>query len=308
MSTHQEDVRHESITDPSTLPSGAVVVGIDTAAPSAALDWAIDHAVAERRPLVLAHAAGPTWGGRTVLDPGQERDDLLRASEATLGPAARRARHRAGNNLRLETFVGISEPEDLLVGLSARASLVVLGSHGRGPIGSLLLGSVGVAVADRAACPVVVHRPTSPGVVRQGVLVGIDATEHSRATLEMAFRMASAHRLPLTVVHTHFDAEASITPPHVVTGEALAELDDSQVRVAEAIAGLREDHPDVHTTIHIARGRPVEAVLHLARRMNLVVVGRHHGQRRHVLAGTATSILEHATCAVVVVPDTGPPR
>lgn len=294
---------HDVIANFSALPAGAIVVAVDASVPDVVLDWATDHATAEGRPLVLAHAAGPIWAERTVIDPHRMRAELMQSGEDALDHALTRARHRAGEPLQLATFVCIADPVDLLVTLSSRASLLVLGSHGRGPVGRLLLGSVGVPVAQRAACPVVVHRPTRPGLARHGVLVGIDATDHSRSTLEVAFRIASTHRLPLTVMHTRYDAEATVTAPHIVTGGALDLLEEERLEVAETIAGLREDHPDVHTTVHIARGRPEETVAHLAGRVDLVVVGRHDGRRGPLVAGTAISILEHSTCPVVVVPD-----
>jgi nucleotide-binding universal stress UspA family protein len=303
MTTHAREQHHPVVTNPSLVPDGAVVVGVDATLTDIVLDWAIDHARAQGRPLVLAHASGPAWAERTVLDAEQLRDKLVKVGEDALEHGYERARRRAGDDVRIERFVGIEDAAELLVGLSRRASLVVVGSHGRGPVGRLLLGSVGVVVAERAACPVAVHRPRRVGVVRQGVLVGIGATAHSRSTLEVAFRLASSHRLPLTIVHSRSELEATATGPHLVSGDALQDVDEERLQVAETIAGLREDHPDVHTTVHLARGRPDQALTSLAGRMDLLVVGRHDGRRGQLVGGTAISILEHSSCSVVVVPE-----
>ena len=69
----QEENRHDVIHDPSKLPAGAIVIAVDASVSDTALDWAIDQAVAERRPLVLAHAAGPAWAERSVIDPDRTR-------------------------------------------------------------------------------------------------------------------------------------------------------------------------------------------------------------------------------------------
>ena len=47
----------------------------------------------------------------------------------------------------------------MLVERSVHAKLVVVGSHGRGGVAGLVLGSVGHAVLHRADCPVAIVRP-----------------------------------------------------------------------------------------------------------------------------------------------------
>jgi nucleotide-binding universal stress UspA family protein len=303
MTVHpREETRRDLLTSPSAVPAGAVILGVDPSVTDAVLDWAADHALAESRPLVLAHATGPKWADGVVLDVDRLRADLLQVGANALDQAHRRVGSRTKGRLQVERLVATAEPADLLVELSGRASVLVLGSHGRGPVGRLLLGSVGIRVAQSATCPVLVHRATRRGLVRQGVLVGIDATARSRATLEVAFGIASTHKLPLTIVHASSHGEGAFTPPHAMAGAALSRLDDERLEIAESIAGLREDHPDVHTTVRVVLGRPDDTLADLAGRMDLVVVGLHEGRRWHFLAGTAISVLEHSTCPVLVVP------
>ena len=85
--------------------------------------------------------------------------------------------------------------------------MLVLGSRGRGQLRSLLLGSVGVALVRHARCPVVVHRPGHAGTVRDGIVVGADATEESLPVLEFAYREASLRKLPLTVLYSYWDIQ-----------------------------------------------------------------------------------------------------
>jgi nucleotide-binding universal stress UspA family protein len=51
-----------------------------------------------------------------------------------------------------------AHPVDALVEASGRADLLVVGSHGRGALGSMLLGSVSRGVLHHAGCPVAVVR------------------------------------------------------------------------------------------------------------------------------------------------------
>jgi nucleotide-binding universal stress UspA family protein len=51
---------------------------------------------------------------------------------------------------------------EALAQASQHADLVVVGTHGRGPVRSFLLGSVSLSVIKHAACPVVVMPPAHP--------------------------------------------------------------------------------------------------------------------------------------------------
>jgi nucleotide-binding universal stress UspA family protein len=215
--------------DNSVIPAGTVVVGLD-GSPSAdrALDWAIDQARRERRQLTLVHGLEPMHEHAEALEM------LERARQHCLAVAPDLAVHEA---------LWMSDPKVALVDLGTSAAIVVVGSHGRGPLGSRLLGSVGLSVAGRAPCPVVVVRPHHPGVVRNGVLVAVD--EPSRTVAEFAYRQASLRDLPLTILR----------------------VADDEVAVAEAVAGLAEKFPEVRS--RTVTGDPAAE----SRHMDLLVVG-----------------------------------
>jgi nucleotide-binding universal stress UspA family protein len=67
--------------------------------------------------------------------------------------------HADRPDLVVETDVKQGHPVDVLVNATRHAGLLVLGSRGRGPIRSVLLGSVSREVAQRARCSVLVVRP-----------------------------------------------------------------------------------------------------------------------------------------------------
>lgn len=58
----------------------------------------------------------------------------------------------------IERRVLQGSPAQVLIDESTRASMIVVGSRGHGGFAGLLLGSVSSAVAERAACPVVIAR------------------------------------------------------------------------------------------------------------------------------------------------------
>jgi nucleotide-binding universal stress UspA family protein len=259
-----------------------------------ALDWAIDHAVREHRSLTLAHAIDPTAAARAAAGGANlvaVQESLQSDATATLAQARARVAERA-EQLVTHELTSPSDPRVLLLDLAAHAALVVVGSRGRGPLASLLLGSVGAAVTRHATCPVVVVRPGNPGVVRNGVLVGTDGTEQSLAPLEFAYRQASLRRLPLTVMHC-FDASGSADPD-----------DEVRLTVAETLSGLGEKFPDVRARIELAGGSANATIVQASDRMDLVVLGAHHGNALMAVLSrsVATAVVEHADCPVAIVP------
>jgi nucleotide-binding universal stress UspA family protein len=286
--------------EPTPIPSGTVVVGLD-GSPSAerALDWALAQAVLEGRHLTLAHGVDPA--GSPWLDPdGVSHRAVLDTMERDAAAMLARARDRIARRapaLTVHETVRMADARVLLVDLATRAAMVVVGSRGRGPVASLL-GSVSLAVAREAACPVVVVRPGRPGLVRHGVLVGADGTEGSHVTLEFAYRQASLRGLPLTILHCCSDTAADLT-------------ERTRLDVAESTSGLAEKFPEVRARTELASGPAGVVLARAGQRMDLVVVGAHHGGAVSALVrgSVATSVLEHASCPVAILPGRqGDPR
>ncbi|WP_406728553.1 universal stress protein [Streptomyces sp. GD-15H] len=149
-----------------TIP---LVVGIDGSEASLeAVDWAAEEAIRHEVPLRLLHAA--------------VRDD--EAADG-IGAAAGRARKTAPT-VPLSSEVLHEDAAFALVGEGRNAFALVLGSRGLGGLSGMLLGSVGLAVAARADCPVVVvrgaaeHRDRRFGNIVVGFAVGAAGDDAAR--------------------------------------------------------------------------------------------------------------------------------
>jgi nucleotide-binding universal stress UspA family protein len=289
-----------------TLRSDSIIVGVDESALAGqAVRWAAEQAVLEGRPVRLVRAVMPVPMGRSdhaaVVQPGTFTSLRLH-SEALLRQAHEHV-HRLAPGVEVDEQLEVAAARDLLLDVAEDAHLIVLGSRGRGPVLTHLFGSVGVGVVRRARCPVVVHRPGHPGRVRDGVVVAVDATEDAVPVLEFAFRQASLRRLPLRVVHYVMDPRSALVGVPTV-GDLSQQLQQSELVLSEAMAGLGERYPDVRTTVSTTPGLAAHDIVTAASRADLVVVGTHQrpAADRLMVGSVSTAVLEHASCPVAVVP------
>lgn len=268
------------------VPAGSIIVAVDGSEHAArATRWAVTQASLEQRRLVVVAAGGGDAGSLA---------DKAAALAAECAP-----------DVAVTTIVDAGDPRGVLVELSRNAHLLVVGSRGRGVVRSMLLGSVSSTVSKLAWCPVVVCRPSSDEPHR-GVLVGADGTPESRTVIDFAFRHASLHQLPLTVVHCAWDAVAFVAelqndPDHA---GVTAHSQDLHLLLAESVAGFSETYPDVVVTRRVANGLVDQVLVADAAAWDLIVVGRHPvDSLGRILTGSiATAVIERASTTVAVVP------
>jgi nucleotide-binding universal stress UspA family protein len=288
------------------IPAGSIVVGIDGSTWSeAALEWAVDQAALEHRPLTLVHTLEPLGFpaaaryATTGLDDGGLVTATQDAAEDLIKRSSKLALDRHPG-LDVHQVLSHSDARSALLDLGEHASMIVLGSRGLGPVSSLLLGSVSVAVSKHAACPVVVTRPsdkTRPGV---GIAVGVDGTAGSGPAIEFAYGLASQRGLPLTVLHCYWNAELTSAD----SGSAVPDLSDIEALVAESLAGMREKFPDVDVEIRLLRGFADRRLVVASRDYALLVIGHHRMTAlAELLHGSvAPAVVEQAHTMVAVVP------
>lgn len=135
---------------------GYVVLGVDGSPTSdRAIDFAFEFASLHRVDLVAVHAwSDVPLAGVRHSQPVEVETALQHAEKVVDMAVADAVRTRP--DVRARTVVAIERPAEALLEQAEGASLLVVGSHGRGALCRSLLGSVSHAVLHEAPCPVAV--------------------------------------------------------------------------------------------------------------------------------------------------------
>jgi nucleotide-binding universal stress UspA family protein len=281
-----------------------VAVGIDGSPASlGAVAAAAREAALRGRPLRLVHAdwwaADPAW---VDTDPaGSLAVELRTDPERIVKEALSYAATIAGTPVTAEVVPG--DPGAVLAAQSRTACLVVVAHRGAGGFLGLSLGSVAIAVAARATCPVLVVRGTAAA---DGYLaVGVDGSPANQAAVAFAFEEAALRDARLIAVHSW------LGPVSTGPGDMLPVVSDPAVLreraeavLAQALARWSRRHPGVCVERRTVRSRATTALVSASAAAQLIVVGTHGHRRRPVLPfGSVThALVQHSACPIVVVP------
>lgn len=197
------------------------------------------------------------------------------------------------------------EPRSIVAGSSARglyeaaeeegASLIVIGSTHRGPLGRVLLGSTGELLLSATPCAVAVaphgfkdRRPDSIGVVG----VGFSGSDESWEALTAAINLARATGARLRAVTVTEDF-AHTRHPHSSPGVP------SSPDLDQALAAAGEDAELVSLA-----GDPSAELVNAAADVDVMVVGsRGYGPVRHTMMGSVSAkLMRTCPAPLLVVP------
>ncbi|MFJ9867553.1 universal stress protein [Streptomyces sp. NPDC101165] len=280
-----------------------LVTGIDGSDASLlALDWAVDEAARHGVPLRLVYASRWERYEGAVPSTGLERPSEQVLAEHIVASGAERAGRR-NPDVKVTTDVIPDDAAVALVRAGDGASALVTGSRGRGELRGLLLGSIGLAVAGRARCPVIVVRGDQAGIAgtHDRILLGLGGADTAADAVRFAFREAEVRGCVLDVVRawrspSHLSrhaGEVANSPEE----EASALLDGL---LAEAVA----EHPQVRVHRTTLEGAAGHVLVNRSAAADLVVVGSR-SRTGHVglqLGSVSHALLHHAQCPVAVVP------
>lgn len=237
------------------------------------------------------------------------------ASEAACELARERLKAVAADisDVDIARRVERGSPVDVLAEAASGATMVILGSSGRGAIPGPLLGSVSGSLPQRATSPVIMlpaERAESSEAPLRGdaVVCGVRDEQDGAAAL-LAARLAAALRLRLTLVHVMPAAVAPLLAPAHVPPPGLLDRpggEDAAMSLLHLVAAEVSRHVPREAHLRVLEGRPGVRLADAAAReaAALIVVGRsEHGRVRGALIGSpARHLIRRGCCPVVICP------
>jgi nucleotide-binding universal stress UspA family protein len=139
-----------------------------------------------------------------------------------------------------------------------------------------------------------------------GIIVGVDGSGHSQRALQWAMNEAGVRHMPLRIITVH-PAIVGYYGGVVTSPQDLELTEQAQAAVKEeadkVLAELDGPHPE-SVTVSAVHGFPVEELINASKEADMVVLGSRGagGFTRMLMGSTAGQVVQHAHCAVVIIP------
>ena len=267
-----------------------------------AMRWALGFARPRRWDVELVHVVDETWGDIPAGFRGSARAQAETELARELAEAV-----RLEPSLAVQSAVLVGSPTAALAERAKGAELLVIGSHALGRFRDYVFSTRAAQIAARAPCSVVVV-PERLGSIGRGVVVGVDGSDVSLAAVRFAAEEADRHGETLTVVFC-WTAPTPWTAETALIDWPMAPDDSDRLVLAEAVAGLAGQYPDLDLDLRLELGTPPETLARVATGARLLVVGSHgshgshgrHGLQRFWLGSVSQVIVLTMPCPVAVI-------
>jgi nucleotide-binding universal stress UspA family protein len=256
--------------------------------------------------LIALHATAPpvVYGefGMTIPVPEMDRE-LLEADRIKLEGFA------AGSGAECRVVQGLAAPEILRVAREEPCDLILMGTHARGGVTRVLLGSVATDVLRQAPCPVLAIKPQAapempgeeeaaagpgPGTAAPPlfpvILHPTDFSERSRHAFDVACTLARGGGRLIVL--------------HVVEAVHIAS-EGYEDALNERLRGFQPVDPTIRVEYRLRSGESAEEILReaAASACAVIALGTHGraGLDRLLMGSVAEAVLRRAGCPVLVV-------
>ncbi len=195
-----------------------------------------------------------------------------------------------------------------------RPDLIILTSHGNGGMQDILFGSIAQNVAAKGNTPVLLIKPV--GAVSsfslRRILVPLDNESNHDMVLPIAQELSQGYKAQLDLLCV-IPTRGTDTGEHAAAGSMLPTTAEEYLNMAEEIA---QDHFNNHlaefskehiaSTAEIARGDPVNVIVHTAEKDNadLIIFGTHGraGLKAFWNRSVAANVARQSNIPILLIP------
>lgn len=301
--------------------AGEIIVGLDGSEQSyGGLLWAAHEAKIRNVPLrvVTAYSLPVFTGsgfdaGYTVVD-----EDALAEGVAQILDEAKVRLGALGDEIDLRASVQTGDASAILLELSKKAELMVVGSRSHGSFLGRLLGTVSTSLPAHSHCPTVAVPQSyaekiaqNPAILdeKQPVVVGSDGSDQARVAMLKAAEEADRRGVKLVLVNALAPYTGALNwVPAAVDFEAIyREIAALQRKAAEWV---RRYFPNLEIEFKLIDGSPAQVLVEEGKLASLMVVGTRGrgGLAGMVLGSTSQGVLHHAQAPLMIVPELEDPR
>jgi len=296
-----------------------ILVPVDFSAESLqALHYGCAFARHDQAQLTLLHAVEDvglvTFGGvetvsTVAIDYAREAEASARAALEKIAPPA----WTEGLMVDRETISGSTAETILACAKRKHADLICVGTHGRGGVTRMLLGSVAEKIVQRAECNVLVVRRVERDFVKQDstvpalrrILVPVDFSERGQVALEEGASLAARFQADLHLLHVVEDTSPATSEIAMTSSPFQAyikELTRSGERQLNEVA-IPGQAP-IYVQRKVVIGAPITRITTYAAddEIDLIVMGTHGrtGPSHWLLGSVAERVVRSAPCPVMV--------
>ncbi|MCA9805956.1 MAG: universal stress protein [Cyanobacteria bacterium HKST-UBA02] len=185
------------------------------------------------------------------------------------------------------------------------ADCVYLGAHGRRAFSQLLLGSVANSMLFHAPCSVNIIKTTdlASGGRYKHVLIAVDDSEHSRASMDQILEMQWPDDVTFHVINV-------LENPVYLTKQEIEErtarlAEKAEKMLSEYCSSLGKRFGEGRCHFELMHGHPREQILNKARQLpaGLIVLGSHGRDfvETMVLGSVSQAVALQAPCSVAIM-------
>jgi nucleotide-binding universal stress UspA family protein len=240
---------------------------------------------------------GPNYGDPMVIE--RLLADMIKGAKAELEVFAEELRV---GGFQVELDVRVGRPAEDIQEAAIGTSMLVGGTHGRGFLGRVLIGSTAEELARRSVVPVLVVRESADKPIER-ILVAVDPTGPCHDAIVAAGALSDRLGVPLEAIHA-----ANLPPvlPYSSPGalEEMQKILEAHLESApKLVKGTFEKILGRPVKVHVVTGSPAHEIAKHARPSDLIVCGTHGRSAlgRLVFGSVATKLLREAPGPILVV-------